>query len=134
MKRLVTALVLIVATSVGAFAQSLPVPSYWLNQRGSEMKLYAITPSGDFTGVYFNKAAGFQCQYGPSNPVPYTVNGHARGNSVIFNVVWNNGIVNCNSKTVWFGTLQGRTLTTKWTLTGRGIPPMHGTDIFQQHW
>jgi hypothetical protein len=134
MKRFVTALLFVFATSVSAFAQSLPIPSGWLNQRGSIMKLYAITPSGDFTGVYFNNAAGFQCQYGPTNPVPYTVNGHASGNSVIFNVVWNNGIVNCNSKTVWFGTLQGRTLTTKWTLTGRGIPPMHGTDIFQQQW
>jgi hypothetical protein len=54
MKRFVTALLFIVATSVSAFAQNVPIPSGWLNQRGSIMKLYAITPSGDFTGVYFN--------------------------------------------------------------------------------
>jgi len=60
--------------------------------------------------------------------------GTRAGNSVIFNVVWNNGIQNCNSKTVWIGTLQGRTLTTKWTLSGPGIQPIHGTDIFQQQW
>jgi len=71
MKRFVTALLFVFATSVSAFAQSLPIPSGWLNQRGSIMKLYAITPSGDFTGVYFNNAAGFQCRYGPNNPVPY---------------------------------------------------------------
>jgi hypothetical protein len=43
MKRLVTALVFFVATSVSAFAQSFPVPSGWQNQRGSDMKLYSIT-------------------------------------------------------------------------------------------
>jgi hypothetical protein len=134
MKRFVTAFLFVVAASVGAFAQSLPIPSGWENQRTSIMKLYSISPSGDFSGVYFNNAAGFQCRYGPNNPVPYTVSGHASGNSVIFNVVWNNGIQNCNSKTVWIGTLQGRTLKTKWTLTGPGIQPIHGTDIFQQQW
>ena len=135
MKRLVAALVLLVATSVSSFAQqNFPVPSGWVNQRTSIMKIYTINPSGNFTGVYFNNAAGFKCQYGPSNPVPYTVNGHASGNSVIFNVVWNNGIQNCNSQTVWIGTLQGRTLTTKWPLTGPGIQPIRGTDIFQQQW
>ncbi|HEX8807951.1 MAG TPA: hypothetical protein VF760_03060, partial [Xanthobacteraceae bacterium] len=78
-KHFVTALLFVVATSVSAFAQGLPIPCGWLNQRGSIMKLYAITPSGAFTGVYFNNAAGFQCRYGPNNPVPYTVNGHASG-------------------------------------------------------
>jgi hypothetical protein len=93
MKRLVTALVLVVAASVSAFAQGLPVPSGWQNQRGSDMKLYSITPTGDFTGIYFNRAAGFGCQYGPNNPVPYDVRGHASGAAVTFKVVWNNGIV-----------------------------------------
>lgn len=134
MKRLVTALVFVVATSVSAFAQSLPVPSGWQNQRGSDMKLYSITPTGDFTGVYFNRAAGFSCQYGPNNPVPYDVRGHASGAAVTFKVVWNNGIVNCNSTTVWTGTVQGRTLSTKWTLYRQGMPPLYGTDIFQQQW
>ena len=67
MKRLVAALVFVVATSVSAFAQSFPVPSGWQNQRDSDMKLYSITPAGEFTGIYFNRAAGFACQYGPNN-------------------------------------------------------------------
>jgi hypothetical protein len=54
----------------GRFCAELADTVGWLNQRGSIMKLYAITPSGDFTGVYFNNAAGFQCRYGPNNPVP----------------------------------------------------------------
>jgi len=126
--------VFVVATSASAFAQSLPVPSGWQNQRGSDMKLYSTTPLGDSTGVYFNRAAGFSCQYGPTNPVPYNVTGHANGTSVGFTVIWNNGIVNCNSKTVWKGTLTGRTLKTTWVLTGPGIQPIYGTDIFQQQW
>jgi hypothetical protein len=133
MKRLVTALAFVVATSASAFAQSFPLPSGWTNQRNSDMDLYPTSPP-NFTGNYFNHAAGFRCQNGPNNPVPYTVNGYANGRSVTFKVVWNNGFVNCNSQTVWTGTLQGQTLTTKWTLTGPGIQPMHGTDIFQRRW
>ena len=93
MKRLVTALAFVIATSVSAFAQSFPLPSGWQNQRGSDMDVYPA-PNGNFTGNYFNHAAGFQCQNGPMNPVPYKITGHASGNSVIFSVVWNNGIVN----------------------------------------
>jgi len=39
MKGFVTALVFVVATSVGAFAQNLPLPSKWQNQRNSTMEL-----------------------------------------------------------------------------------------------
>jgi hypothetical protein len=134
MKRLVTALVFVVATSVSAFAQSFPLPSGWQNQRGSDMDLYPTPTKGDFTGNYYNHAAGFKCQNGPLNPVPYKVIGHANGLSVTFSVVWNNGVVNCNSKTVWTAQLSGRTLTTKWILTGPGIQPIRGTDIFAQRW
>ena len=51
MKRLVTALVFVVVTSVSALAQSLPVRSYWTNQRGSEMKLYNLDSLGVFHGI-----------------------------------------------------------------------------------
>jgi hypothetical protein len=44
MYRLFLALTLLVAAAVSASAQGLPVPSYWLNQHGSEMKLYALNP------------------------------------------------------------------------------------------
>ena len=60
--------------------------------------------------------------------MPYKITGQANGLSVNFSVVWNNGIVNCNSKTVWTGTLQGRTLTTRWTLYRQGLPPLYARE------
>ena len=51
MNRVIAALFVLGVTSVSAFAQSLPVPSYWKNRRGSEMKIYAIAPDGSFKGV-----------------------------------------------------------------------------------
>ena len=120
--------------SISAFAQNLPVPSYWLNQRGSELKLYPKTPPSPvrFDGVYLNHAAGFKCQASPTNP-PYHVSGRTYGAYVTFKVVWNNGVQNCNSTTIWRGRVIGRTMTTHWILFGPGIsPPLRGIDIFQQ--
>jgi opacity protein-like surface antigen len=128
MKRFVIALVFVVVTSVSALAQALPVPSYWLNQRGSEMKLFNIDPLGVFRGVYINHAQGFACQN-----TPFALNGRVTGNSVVFTVVWNSGIQDCNSKTVWQGTVTGRTISTHWVLyTPNGN--QYCTDIFQQQW
>jgi len=128
MKRLVTALVFVVVTSVSALAQSLPVPSYWTNQRGSEMKLYNLDSLGVFHGVYINHAQGFACQN-----TPFALNGRVTGDRLLFTVVWNNGIQNCNSKTVWQGKVVGRTIDTHWVLyTPNGN--QSGTDIFQQQW
>jgi avidin family protein len=132
MKRLVTALVLIVATSVSAFAQSLPLPSAWQNELNSTMtlKLAKSRAAVNFTGGYYNRAVGFQCQYGPQNPWPYTVTGQANGGTVKFTVVWNNGHVNCHSTTVWTGTVTGGNMWTNWTLYRQGQPPIYGTDFF----
>ncbi len=134
MFRFIVGFLVFAGASVSAFAQSLPIPSYWLNQRGSEMKLYPVNPPspGSFTGVYLNHAAGFKIQSSPTNP-PYSVTGHASSANVTFTVVWNNGVQNCNSTTVWHGHVNGRTMKTHWVLTGPGIvPPLRGTDIFQQ--
>ena len=51
MKRLVTAFVLLAAASIGAIAKACPVPSYWRNHRGSEMKIYSIDALGNFKGI-----------------------------------------------------------------------------------
>jgi hypothetical protein len=134
MLRFILAFFVFAGASVSAFAQSLPVPSYWLNQRGSEMKLFATTPPSptNFAGVYMNHAVGFKCQASPTNP-PYTVTGHVRGAHVTLTVVWNNGVQNCSSTTIWRGRVTGRTLKTHWILFGPGIsPPLKGVDIFQQ--
>jgi avidin family protein len=134
MSRFILALLLFVGASASAFAQSVPVPSYWLNQRGSEMKLYPTVPPwlGSFNGIYMNHAAGFKCQASPTNP-PYQLTGRARGAYVTFKVVWDNGVQNCNSTAVWHGRVVGKTIITHWILFGPGIvPPLRGVDVFQQ--
>jgi hypothetical protein len=128
MKRLVTALVIVIAASVGAIAQTFPVPSYWTNQRGSEMKIYWIDAQGMFRGVYINHAAGFACQ-----GTPYALTGIVRGNHIAFTVEWSNFAQNCNSQTFWHGHIEDKTIKTRWALYTRGAPPLvlRGADIFQ---
>ncbi len=123
--RSIVALVLLVATSVAAFAQSLPPWSVWQNQRGSFMKVFAIDPQGNFTGVYINNAPGFSCQGLPG----FALTGRARRAFVTFKVVWNNGIQNCNSTTYWSGAVNGNTMPTRWILTGAG-GTQRGADLF----
>src|SRR5215469_12012843 len=119
MYRLIAAVLLFVTATVSASAQSLPIPSYWQNQRGSELNVIpAVTPClGCFGGFYWNHAAGFQCQASPANPKPYTVTGYTRGPYLRFKVIWDNGIQNCHSTTLWQGYVQGDTMRTSWLLT-----------------
>jgi hypothetical protein len=132
MFRFILGFLLSACVSVSAFAQNLPIPSFWLNQRGSELKLYPATQPGSFDGVYLNHASGFKCQASPTNP-PYHVTGHSHGARVTFKVVWNNGVENCESTTIWHGRVTGRMMKTHWILFGPGIsPPLRGVDIFQQ--
>ena len=130
MYRLVAALFLLTAATVSATAQNLPVPSYWLNHRGSEMKLYNIDAQGKFLGVFINHAAGFSCQN-----TPYDLEGRAWRNHVGFGVVWKNWVEDCKSMTVWHGRVSGHTIWTRWVLyVPRGnnmIPVLHGRDVFQ---
>ena len=122
MYRLVLALTLLVAATVSASAQGLPVPSYWLNQRGSEMKLYAINPQGTFQGVFINHAAGFSCQ-----GKPYSLTGHEWGHRVVFGV----NFTDCNSRTVWFGRVLGNTIRTRWVLyVSNPFHVIRGYDVF----
>jgi hypothetical protein len=129
MKRLVTALVFVVVTSVSALAQSLPLPSAWQNDRTSTMTLSKSTAAVNFTGWYCNRAQGFGCQCG-NNVNRYKITGQANGSAVNFTVVWNNGRENCHSKTVWTGTVVGGNMWTNWTLYRQGQPPIYGTDFF----
>lgn len=125
--RLVAGLFLLVVANVSAFAQGLPAPSYWKNQRGSEMKISAIDVRGNFVGAYINHAAGFQCQN-----TPYDLRGRAFRGHIVFVVVWTNSVADCKSKTVWRGRVIGPTILTRWVLTGAGFKPLRGTDIFYQ--
>jgi Avidin family len=125
--RFVATIALLAAATIAAFAQSLPVPSYWLNQRGSEMKLYAIDPQGNFLGVYINHAPGFACQ-----GTPFPLSGHAIGALVTFTVVWTNPWQDCHSRTIWRGVVSGTSLPTKWLLLAPHSPPLFGLDLFTQ--
>ena len=125
--RFVAATALLVAATFAAFAQSLPVPSYWLNQRGSEMKLYSIDAQGNFIGVYINHAQGFGCQ-----GTPFPLSGRATGANVTFKVVWQNAWQNCHSTTIWGGLVNGRLLPTEWVLAAPPSPPRFGKDLFTQ--
>lgn len=131
MYRLLAALSFLIAATLTASAHGLPVPSYWLNQRGSEMKLYQMDAGGTVRGVYINHAAGFQCQN-----TPYELWGHTIGHHVEFAVVWKNWAADCHSKTVWHGRLIGNTLRTWWVLISYNpngtVSKLRGTDIFQQ--
>jgi hypothetical protein len=131
MKRLVTALLLVVATSVSAFAQGLPLPSSWQNDRTSTMtlRLSKSRAAVNFNGLYCNRAVGFGCQCG-NNVNLYKVTGQADGSAVKFSVVWNNGREDCHSTTVWTGTVSGGSMWTNWTLYRQGQPPIYGTDYF----
>lgn len=89
------------------------------------MKVFAVDLQGNFTGVYINNAPGFACQGLPG----FALTGHTSGTKVTFTVVWNNGIQNCNSKTVWSGVVQGNTMPTQWILTGPS-GTQRGSDLF----
>jgi hypothetical protein len=131
MHRLLTTLLVLVISGVSASAQSLPVPSYWKNQRGSEMKLYEMATDGTFKGIYINHAARTHCQN-----TPYDVHGTAIGRHVKFSVVWKNWWEDCKSTAVWHGRVTGKTITTWWLLRiyndDGTVSKVRGIDIFQQ--
>lgn len=107
-RRLFLALTLLVAAAVSASAQGLPVFSYWLNQHGSEMKIYAINPEGTFQGVFIRHSSGFSCQ-----GRPYALTGHEWPHRrVVFAV----DFPDCNARAVWFGRVLGNTIRTRYVV------------------
>ena len=130
MYRLVTASLLFVVPSVGAFADNLPIPSYWTSRRG-EMKIYSIDAGGNFTGMYASRAAGISCQN-----TPFDVHGREAANGVRFTVVWKNSVQDCESTTLWFGRVHSKSIRTWWVHTYRdsqgAVRRMRSTENFRQ--
>ncbi len=130
MYRSVIALLFLVAATLSASAQQLPVPSYWLNQHGSNMKLYSMDADGTFKGVFMNHWAGTHCQ-----TTPYDLRGRVVGHHVAFAVVWKNWAEDCHSKAFWHGRLIGATLKTRWLLITHApngaVSATRGRDKFQ---
>jgi len=121
LRRIGLCLVALGLTHTGVCAQSLPVPSTWVNQRGSTLAITTMDASGSFTGTYVNRAPGFGCQNSP-----YPLAGTNAGDSVNFVVTWNNQSAwdkpsNCLSVSAWQGSLRGNAISTRWQLA-RGNP------------
>jgi hypothetical protein len=130
MYRLITALLLLVIPSIGAFADNLPVPSYWTSRRG-EMKIYSIDARGNLTGEYTSRTPGIICQN-----MPFDVRGREAANAVRFTVVWKNSVQDCKSTTLWFGRVHSKSIRTWWVhtyLDSQGVVRrMRSTENFRQ--
>ena len=57
MYRIIAALFFLLASAAASSAQGL-FPSVWQSQRGALLKILAINPAGNFTGVFVSGPAG----------------------------------------------------------------------------
>ncbi|RXG97182.1 avidin/streptavidin family protein [Bradyrhizobium vignae] len=130
MKRLLVLLLLVqsLLLSAEAMAQGLPAPSYWKNERGSELFVWSAN-NGAIQGIFTNHAQGFACQ-----GIPYPASGSVSPNGLYFVVTF----AQCNSFTRWVGTIKGSQMPTSWTLSyvdNKGKPSkLKGADIFTRVW
>jgi len=110
-----------------AAIQSLPA---WTNQSGSTLYIDSVSPSGQISGQYINRALGFACQN-----TPYPVTGWAYGTAITFTVNWVNATESCNSVTAWTGYYYQGAITTLWQLVSNGATDpsqiIQGKDVFQ---
>ncbi|MGY3105587.1 MULTISPECIES: avidin/streptavidin family protein [unclassified Bradyrhizobium] len=114
--------------SAEAIAQRLPAPSYWKNERGSELLVWSAN-SGAIQGTFTNHAQGFACQ-----GIPYPASGAVSPTGLYFVVTF----AQCNSFTRWVGKLNGSQMPTSWTLfyvDKNGKPgKLKGADTFTRVW
>lgn len=131
MGRLSAALFVVMTYASCAFAQSLPVPSHWTNQRGSDLLLYTVDGKGAFTGAFINRAPEFAC-----DNLPYDVRGRVHGHHISFTVAWKNSFQDCKSHTSWSGSVTGNTMMTWWVETYVGnkgaVKKSRGSDTFRK--
>jgi hypothetical protein len=129
MKARCVLLVMLSLASLTAMAQAIPVPSVWTNQRGSMLYLDAMTPNGQITGHYINRAQGTYCQN-----IAYPLVGWIYGTAITFTVDWQGPTESCNSITSWTGFLYQNNINTLWQLVVNGSTStqqiMQGSDVF----
>src|SRR5437016_9298496 len=129
MSRIIAALLLLLASAAASSAQGL-FPSVWQSQRGALLKVLAVDPAGNFTGVFVSGPAG-TCQ-----GVPYDLVGRVRGPRVVFQTS-RNWTTDCRATTVWSGrfvsptTLVTRGVATYALPNGR-VARVRGTEVFQR--
>ncbi len=92
-------------------AQTLPTPSTWTNQRGSILTITTIAPTGKFEGTFVNNTPSFDCK-----GAAFPLQGKANGKRITFSVTWANGKLDCQSFTLWSGSINGRSIKTTWKL------------------
>src|SRR5262245_21866418 len=117
MRKLLLAFIVLLASQALAAADPLPAPSFWQNQRGPTLEIFS---AGNISGIFINRAPGFQCQN-----IPYPVFGTSTAYTVMFTV----NFFQCNSQTTWRGTVRGRKMATSWVLT-YPCGKMSGKDTF----
>ncbi|KRQ96804.1 MULTISPECIES: avidin/streptavidin family protein [Bradyrhizobium] len=114
--------------SAEVMAQGLPAPSYWKNERGSELFVWSNN-NGAIQGVFTNHAQGFACQ-----GIPYPASGAFGPTGLYFVVTF----AQCNSFTRWVGKTHGSQMPTSWTLfyiDKNGRPSkLKGKDTFTRVW
>ncbi|HTS40413.1 MAG TPA: avidin/streptavidin family protein [Xanthobacteraceae bacterium] len=111
-----------------AFAQGLPAPSDWKNQRGSIMHVDFWNPiTQQFFGSYTNNAPN----YPHCNGKPYRMWGQSDGRKITFTVIWSGLFLeDCQSTTVWTGSVRGNRINTRWVLTRTNGQVYKGQDSF----
>ena len=123
--RAVTVLFFLAATTAGALAQTLPIPSRWTSQNYSYLEFDQMVDQAEFVGIYVAHDPNFACSNSLSK-----LTGFIHGAKVTFTVEWwLNGPAQCG-ETTWTGTVSGNTITAHWVRTAKGYPTASGTDTF----
>jgi avidin family protein len=98
---------LLLGSSGIAVADPMPAPSFWKNQRGSELRIVSVSKNGRISGTFTNYATNYQCQ-----GIPYAAVGVTSPATTTFAV----NFVKCRTVTRWTGTILGLVMSTQWVL------------------
>jgi hypothetical protein len=100
-------LMIIAISTTQVWAEDLPVPSSWKNQRGSIVTFASKTATGELTGTFKNQFSQF-----PQCLDTFDLAGTTSGDQVKFVSTMKNQAVDCHDLVAWTGTLSNDTLKT----------------------
>ena len=120
MRRLPLSLIVLVGLHATALADPLPAPSFWQNNRGSQLQIVSVNANGVVRGFFTNYAEGYHCK-----GIRYPAIGRTSPAVTIFTV----NFVKCRSVTTWTGTVQGGFMPSAWVLRHNG-QTQTGSDFF----
>jgi hypothetical protein len=130
MYRVLTALFLLVASTVASSAQGW-LPSVWQSRQGAIFKVLFGNPfTATFSGVFIS-APGSTCP-----GVPYDLSGRLRGHRFVF-VTTRRWTSDCSVTATWYGRyVNPTTVVTHWVATFRGrngrLIRRRGTEVFHR--